>query len=68
ACGFFAGPISGASMNPARSIPPQIIGGAYGIIWIYALGPCIGAVLAALAMTLFFARPDRGERKAAVGR
>jgi aquaporin Z len=67
ACGFFAGPISGASMNPARSIPPQIVGGAYGIIWIYAVGPCIGAGLAALMVTLFFARPDRGEKKAAVG-
>ena len=68
ACGFFAGPISGASMNPARSIPPQLIGGAYGIAWIYAAGPCLGAVLAALAMTMFSARPKKGERKAAVGR
>lgn len=68
ACGFFAGPISGASMNPARSIPPQLIGGANGIVWIYAVGPCVGAVLAALAMTLFSPRPDRGEHKAAVGR
>lgn len=68
ACGFFAGPISGASMNPARSIPPQLIGGAYGIVWIYAAGPPIGAVLAALAMNFFHPRRDRGERKAATGR
>ncbi len=67
ACGFFAGPISGASMNPARSIAPQIIGGAYDIIWIYAVGPCLGAALAALVMTFFFRGPDRKERKAAVG-
>jgi aquaporin Z len=68
ACGFFAGPISGASMNPARSIPPQLIGGAYDLVWIYAVGPCFGAVLAALAMACFVARPGEGERKAAKGR
>jgi aquaporin Z len=67
ACGFFAGPVSGASMNPARSIPPQILGGAFDLIWIYSIGPCVGAVLAALAMALFFARPGEGERKAARG-
>lgn len=67
ACGFCAGPISGASMNPARSIPPQIVGGAFDIIWIYAIGPCVGAMLAALVVSLFFARPDKGERKAAKG-
>lgn len=67
ACGFFAGPISGASMNPARSIAPQIVGGAYGIIWIYAVGPCVGALLAALVMKCFFDRPREGERKAAKG-
>ncbi len=67
ACGFFAGPVSGASMNPARSIPPQILGGAEDLIWIYAVGPCLGAVLAALAMSFFFARPGHGERKAAKG-
>jgi aquaporin Z len=67
ACGFFAGPISGASMNPARSIPPQIVGQAYDLVWIYAIGPCVGAVLAALAMTPFLGQPDKGERRAAKG-
>lgn len=68
ACGFFAGPISGASMNPARSIAPQVLGGAYDLIWIYALGPCIGAALAAAAAWIFFGAPDRGEAKAAKGK
>lgn len=67
ACGFFAGPISGASMNPARSIPPQILGGATGIVWIYAVGPPIGAALAALVMRFFAPQPARGEQKAAKG-
>ena len=67
-CGFFAGPISGASMNPARSIPPQIAGGAYGIIWIYAVGPCVGAALAAVFVVLIFGKPRAGEKKAAEGK
>ncbi|HYL26759.1 MAG TPA: aquaporin [Candidatus Nitrosotalea sp.] len=67
ACGFFAGPISGASMNPARSIPPQILGGAYDLIWIYAIGPCVGAALAACAVALVAPRPAEGERKAGSG-
>ncbi len=66
-CGFFAGPISGASMNPGRSIPPQILGGQYGIVWIYAVGPSIGALLAALLALLIFGKPDEGEKKAGEG-
>jgi len=68
ACGFFAGAISGASMNPARSIAPQIVGGAYDIIWIYAAGPLAGAALAALLALFIFGRPGAGERKAAHGK
>jgi aquaporin Z len=67
ACGFFAGPISGASMNPARSIAPQLLGGAAPLVWIYALGPSIGAALAAGVMMIFEPRPRHGERKAAKG-
>jgi len=67
-CGLFAGPISGASMNPARSIAPQVLGGAYDIIWIYLAGPMIGAALAAFACRLFFGEPGEGEREAAKGK
>ncbi|MBV8149066.1 MAG: aquaporin [Candidatus Eremiobacteraeota bacterium] len=67
ACGFFAGPISGASMNPARSIPPQIFGGRFDIIWIYAFAPCIGAALAAIAAHAIFGPPKPQEEKAARG-
>jgi aquaporin Z len=67
ACGFFAGPISGASMNPARSIAPQILGGAAGLSWIYAVGPCLGAILAAIVTQLFFRQPGEGARKAGQG-
>ena len=43
---LFAGPISGASMNPARSIAPAIVSGQLIYCWIYLLAPVIGAALA----------------------
>lgn len=45
---MFAGPITGASMNPARSLGPAIIAGDYGELWLYLIGPVIGAALGAL--------------------
>ncbi|KAL6567340.1 Aquaporin NIP1-1 [Orobanche gracilis] len=44
---MFAGPISGASMNPARSLGPAIVSRRYRGIWIYLLGPTAGAVAGA---------------------
>lgn len=66
-CGFFAGPISGASMNPARSIPPELFGGYWSIAWIYVLGPCLGAATAVLAVSAIAGGPRSGEKKAAHG-
>lgn len=43
---MFAGPISGASMNPARSLAPAIISGHIKQIWIYLTAPVAGAILA----------------------
>jgi aquaporin NIP len=43
---MFAGPISGASMNPIRSISPAIVSGHVEHLWIYLAAPTIGAVLA----------------------
>jgi len=43
------GPITGGSMNPARSLGPALIAGDLDSIWIYIVGPVIGAVAAALA-------------------
>ena len=45
---LFAGPISGASMNPARSLAPAIISGTWTAQWVYVTAPFIGAALAAL--------------------
>jgi len=43
---MFAGPVSGASMNPARSIAPAIVSGHLEHLWVYIVAPIAGAVLA----------------------
>uniref|UniRef100_A0AAU6R6P5 NIP2-1 protein n=1 Tax=Tulipa gesneriana TaxID=13306 RepID=A0AAU6R6P5_TULGE len=44
---IFAGPVSGGSMNPARSIAPAIASSKYDAIWVYILGPVVGTLLGA---------------------
>ncbi|KAK1587928.1 hypothetical protein Q3G72_018352 [Acer saccharum] len=44
---MFAGPISGASMNPARTLGPAIVSSQYKGIWIYMVAPILGAVCGA---------------------
>lgn len=48
-------PLSGTSMNPARSLGPALVAGALAPLWIYFLGPALGAAAAALAVV----RADR---------
>ena len=43
---MFAGPICGASMNPARSLAPAVISGSLQHLWIYLLAPAVGALMA----------------------
>lgn len=50
---MFAGPITGASMNPARSIAPALVSGNLSDLWIYILAPIIGAVLGSLTWKVF---------------
>jgi aquaporin NIP len=57
------GPVSGASMNPARSLGPALAAGQFDALWIYLLAPLIGAALGALAYQLL-----RGEHAALAAR
>lgn len=46
---LFAGPISGASMNPARSLAPALVSWTWADQWLYVAGPMLGAVAGVLA-------------------
>ena len=44
--GLWSAPVSGASMNPARSFGPALVAGDWSSYWVYIAGPLIGAALA----------------------
>ena len=44
---MFGGPVTGASMNPARSLGPAIASGELSSIWVYLAAPLLGAAAAA---------------------
>ena len=68
-CGLIALPIEGASMNPARSLGPAIVAGRLQDVWIYILGPVVGA-LAAVGLTILLhgMGADEKEVEAAAGK
>ena len=57
-CGLIALPIEGASMNPARSLGPAIVEGDLSNVWIYVVGPAVGAVAAVALTTFLHGRED----------
>ena len=67
-CGLAFSPLSGASMNPARSLGPAIVAGKFEHIWLYLIGPVIGALIAATIVRLLFGGPSQAARKAALGK
>jgi aquaporin Z len=65
--GLFASPISGASMNPARTLGPDIVGWNFTGWWIYVVGDLVGAAIAVMLIGLVRGLPDAAEREAAEG-
>ena len=49
---LFGGPITGASMNPARSFGPALASGTWSSFWVYVIGPLIGAAIGVFAYEL----------------
>jgi aquaporin Z len=66
--GLWGSPISGASMNPARTFGPDLVGRDFGSYWVYVVGPLLGAVVAvAFAYVLRGAGGGRAGSTAAQG-
>jgi MIP family channel proteins len=55
---FVAGPVTGGSVNPVRSLGPMIVAGDLTSVWLYVLGPIIGGVLGALLYDRFMAQTE----------
>jgi MIP family channel proteins len=65
--GLFASPISGSSMNPARTLGPDIIGANFTGWWVYVFGDLIGAAIAVVIIVLVRGVPVKEETEAAEG-
>jgi aquaporin Z len=63
---MFGGPVSGASMNPARSLGPALVAGVWANQWIYVVAPIVGAILAVRVYRLIL--DGRGQNENAPSR
>lgn len=65
--GLFASPISGASMNPARTLGPDIVAWNFTGWWVYVVGDVAGAIIAVGIIGLVRGLPSSDERESAEG-
>jgi aquaporin TIP len=56
---LMGGPLTGAAMNPARAIGPELVAWDWDNFWIWLVGPFSGAVIAAVVYELLYLRPPR---------
>jgi MIP family channel proteins len=56
---LMGGPLTGAAMNPARALGPELLSNDWDNFWIWYVGPFAGAVIAAVAYELLYLRPVR---------
>jgi aquaporin Z len=66
--GLWSAPISGASMNPIRSLGPDLIRGDFTHTWIYVVGPIAGAMIGVLFERILRGKPTQSGTLAAQGR
>jgi hypothetical protein len=59
---LLGGPLTGGSMNPARSFGPALIAGVWSNHWIYWLGPFVGAAVAIFIYDFCFSMMSKGTR------
>jgi len=65
--GLWAAPVSGASMNPARSFAPDLVRGDFHTTWIYVVGPAVGALIGVAFEGILKGKPTEAGRIAAQG-
>ncbi|MEO6148071.1 MAG: aquaporin [Sulfuriferula sp.] len=65
--GLWAAPISGASMNPVRSLAPDLVRGDFDTTWIYVVGPILGALIGVAFEWILKGKPTSAGTLAAQG-
>ncbi len=65
--GLWSAPVSGASMNPVRSLAPDVVRGDIATTWVYVVGPLVGAVIGVAFEAIMKGKPSSAAAIAAQG-